>query len=195
MASLKGNNTVGNRRTKSRGRHDSPPSQSLSQNSNHSQSQDYTPPLRRSARHVASQPIGEPSHPETGTYGTTVSSATLPSSTTTSIKIHLALPDTVELTPILAHEAYIRGQEILSDGWRRDLHREGKLRDRREEIKAARGTVRLSTEEALSARAPAAKETSALWYTAGISYPCVCEHPPFIAFSVLTSCSQAPYFD
>lgn len=87
---------------------------------------------------------------------TSVSTATLPP----RYKITLAVgASDLPLSKETRDEAYIRGEEVLSDGWRRDIDVEGRLADLR---KRAVGS--------------GPDDGKVLWYTAGLHFPCTCTY-------------------
>ncbi|KAK8850352.1 hypothetical protein IAR55_004270 [Kwoniella newhampshirensis] len=148
-----------------------------------SSSQSQSQSLRRSSRHAKSgqsPALSDQKPAEDETFQTSMSSATLPNAA--RYMITLALPFNVELTATEAQDAYVRGEEILSDGWRRDTTLEGKLSDRRQEVRHAIGPVRLAGETGFSSPVVPLVSTNdpqTFWYTAGLAFPCVCSlrHP------------------
>ncbi|OCF34451.1 hypothetical protein I316_03965 [Kwoniella heveanensis BCC8398] len=98
-------------------------------------------------------------------------------------EINLALPADVKLNETEKEEAYVRGEELLSDGWRKSTDHEGKLRDIRTVQRMSRRLVTLSATDnndlSSAVELPArgeqiGKGNQPLWYTADLAFPCVC---------------------
>ncbi|WWD20532.1 hypothetical protein CI109_105008 [Kwoniella shandongensis] len=147
-----------------------PPSRTRRNQASQSSSQSQS--LRRSSRKSASQQVPPSNAGEDETFHTSISSATLPNPDRYTIT--LALPTEVELTSSQAHEAYIRGEEILSDGWRRGPALEGRLSElRRQSTRRVHLPGEIGKFPALSGQVKK-DDLQTLWYTAGLSFPCVC---------------------
>lgn len=77
---------------------------------------------------------------------------------------------------------YLRGEEFLTDGWRRKDDTEGKLEDLQEQ-RRKRKRLTIPVIPGGSPEASCAKQAKdhslshgePLWYTAGLQYPCTCE--------------------
>ncbi|GFZ48333.1 hypothetical protein JCM24511_06081 [Saitozyma sp. JCM 24511] len=161
-----------------------PQSQYHSQSQSQSQSQSHPIPPSQEPLSLAS-----------------VSTATLPPLYTVTLAVP---PCDVPLDPSASHAAFVRGEEALSDGWRRDVGLEGRLVDLRKRyrthaigftaIESSRkgkgkdkGKEKVtaygqgSVEEDVTGHASVLTsgehdtEQRALWYTADLRFPCSCE--------------------
>ncbi|ORY35892.1 hypothetical protein BCR39DRAFT_556019 [Naematelia encephala] len=133
------------------------------------------PATRRSTRHVAQQPHSSllPSSLHTGVptgepeSWASASTATLP----TRYTIAIALPtDQGPLDVTRGYAEYVRGEEALSDAWRRNEEAEGRVLDLR-----SKRFVRHIDDSACQPSQPTRDDNKALWYTAGLSYLCICK--------------------
>ena len=104
-----------------------------------------------------------------------INSASFASASTASLPpnhtVHVALPLDSVLTESQEAELYIKGQELLTDGWRRG-ELEGKLDDLRRRKRAANSLECLPGANAVLGHV---ERPEVLWYTAGLRYPCTCE--------------------
>lgn len=161
-----------------------PQSQYHSQSQSQSQSQSHPIPPSQEPLSLAS-----------------VSTATLPPLYTVTLAVP---PRDVPLDQSASHTAFVRGEEALSDGWRRDVGLEGRLVDLRKRyrthaigftaIESSRkgkgkdkGKEKVtaygqgSVEEDVTGHASVltsgehVTEQRALWYTADLRFPCSCE--------------------
>lgn len=117
------------------------------------------------------------------TLTSTVSQATESYSTATlppRYTITLALPPAeVPLDEAQQLKEYIKGEEALSDAWRRDEQEEGRLemgwskrgiKRRKLDSKGREGNV-----ARVAWKVGVKNGDVPLWYTAGLSFPCLCE--------------------
>ncbi|WVQ95734.1 hypothetical protein IAU59_002833 [Kwoniella sp. CBS 9459] len=109
-----------------------------------------------------------------------ISTASLPN----KYEINLALPADIKLTDTQKEEAYVRGEELLSDGWRKSTDAEGRLRELRkaQQLRRRKVTLPVCQDNNQSGaaditspgkRGPAERDQT-LWYTADLAFPCVC---------------------
>ncbi|WVF68117.1 hypothetical protein IAT40_002880 [Kwoniella sp. CBS 6097] len=134
--------------------------------------------LRRSARTQNTDSFNE-SHSQSRTQTQTqtqleqsfvsISTASLPD----KYEINLALPINVKLTDAHKEEAYVRGEEILSDGWRKSTDVEGRLRDLRKRQHLLKRSVK-DAKTSTAEEAVVGDQLQPLWYTADLAFPCVC---------------------
>ena len=95
-------------------------------------------------------------------------------------RITLALPPTTYAQPLdEAHIEYVRGEEFLSDGWRRaeDEEREGDLEVRKMESRKKVVRVLEAGEDISAPVLRGRAELGTLWFTAGMKIPCICTSP------------------
>ena len=70
---------------------------------------------------------------------------------------------------------YVRGEEFLSDAWRRDGGTEGRLDERRNQLKRKREEFRPVLQAGAEHEVvDSSVKADTLWYTAGLRYPCIC---------------------
>ena len=120
--------------------------------------------------HASSVP---PYSQQPDTFGS-ASTASLP----LRYRIILALPPR-DFPPALddVHAHHVRGEEFLSDGWRRTEELEGSLETRRQAMKAKREEIRpLGLRQASSKdeSGSVTDEKQPMWFTASMHIPCLC---------------------
>ncbi len=106
------------------------------------------------------------------------STATLPP----RYRITLALPPRTDpLSLEESHAQYVRGEEFLSDGWRRAEEGEGVLDKRKEEISRNRAEVRplMPAQEVITEPAKPRQEVGPLWLTTSFKIACLCMSDSF----------------
>ena len=135
-------------------------------------------PSTRSQSQSGSLPVSHassiiPTSQQPDTFGS-ASTATLP----LRYRIVLALPPR-DFPPALdeVHAHYVRGEEVLSDGWRRTEDLEGVLEDRRQAMKAKRKEIRpagIRQNPPKGESGSVVNEQQPLWFTASLKIPCLC---------------------
>ncbi|WRT70503.1 uncharacterized protein IL334_007501 [Kwoniella shivajii] len=149
------------------------------------------PPLRRSLRHTGQSQSQSHSQSrldsELGDQPSWLNSQTPQSQATQGVensflsistaplppkyKITLALGQDIVLSDKEEKEAHVRGEELLSDGWRRHNDPEGDLEDLRKRFKR---NAHVQSDQPISNRHSTQLNADVLWYTAGLRFPCVC---------------------